>query len=64
MLSLGVELDDVCMPCFGRGWRVRLGEREVCEHCEGVGYIPTGAGQELLEFIQRHLSIKKESTES
>lgn len=42
------SLEEECPRCNGR-WPGYL-----CEWCDGLHYIPTAFGQEVLAFIRRH----------
>lgn len=44
-----IQLDIACWDCSG------IKGEKVCESCNGIGYIPTEVGEEILGFIRRHM---------
>ena len=45
-----IVLDTRCAACSRQ-------DKE-CEICDGVGFIPTANGNEILKFIKRHLKLE------
>ncbi len=52
------KLETKCEICDGEG---RLKKKNSyyfpCDNCNAVGFLPTEEGKQLLDFIERHLSI-------
>lgn len=51
------DMDRDCEDCRGLGYRYAGGgdKKYSCIECDGKGKILTEAGEELIEFIRRHL---------
>lgn len=50
-ISPELQLDSVCIRCSGRG---HTAYENPCKCCEGVKYVPTVLGQEIIDFLIRH----------
>lgn len=49
-VEINIEFERECYSCLGRSvWS----NDEQCETCNSTGKVPTGLGQELLEFLER-----------
>jgi hypothetical protein len=49
-----VTLEEICHICEGKGgW----GKGRTCEHCGGVGWIPTEFGDKVLILICHNLKL-------
>lgn len=42
-----------CQRCNGSGERIVDEDEEICDHCEGYGYLLTLKGIELIQFLKR-----------
>lgn len=49
------DLEHVCPKCAGKG---TVFFDDTCENCDGIGYLLTHTGSQLMEFVKRHLRIK------
>ena len=61
-----LELDEICKTCHGDGIMTeesldKFGEPEYknkqCFNCDGIGFITTYEGDQLIKFIHRHMDI-------